>query len=230
VRSAAWFAVWAVACEGGLFGGKDGTTPNVDGTADVDADADADSDTDSDSDADSDADTDTDTGTVSDLDCNADYLAGTPVPGSSGLGSCVTQELSCGDVIYATNTGGSSIYAYDYWYEQGALGPYLGDYAAWDGPERVYVFRGLAEGDGVTVSVESCMDTWATWIRYGDVSGDFCDLDPFNQGGIWETSSGPRERSTDRINTYSPSGYDFEFQIEGLFGAEGNFKLTVECF
>jgi hypothetical protein len=219
----AWLVLLAVACDPGSSNGKDGDTPAVDGLDGV-------SDADADADADSDADADTDTGTPSDLDCDADYLATTPAPGADGIGSCVTQELHCDDVIYATNTGGSDLYDYGYWEEQFLTGPYLGDTAVFDGPERVYVFRGLAEGGGVTLTVESCMDVWATWVRYGDVSEEFCDLDPFNQAGIWENSSGPRDRSTDRINTYSPSGYDFEFQIEGLFGAEGNFKLTVECF
>lgn len=174
--------------------------------------------------------TPTPTPRATDLDCDADYLARTPAPGSTGLGSCVTQEVTCGDVIYATNTGGSTIYAYDYWEEQQVLGPYLGDTEVWDGPERSYVFRGLQEGEGVRLRVESCMDVWATWIRYGDVGGEFCDLDPFTQAGAWESSNGPRERWTDRVNPSSAAGYDFEFQIEGLFGAEGNFELTVECF
>jgi hypothetical protein len=130
MRIAAWVAVIAAGCDG-LGGGKDaGDTPNVDGDDDdggADADADADADTDADADADADSDADTDTGTTSDLDCNADYLALTPAPGAAGLGSCVTQELHCGDVIYATNTGGSTIYDYVYWEDQGSLGPYLGD-------------------------------------------------------------------------------------------------------
>jgi hypothetical protein len=233
MRFAAWVVVLAVGCDSGLGGSDKGDdTPGVDGDGadQADADADTDSDADTDADADADSDADADTGTPSDLDCYADYLAGTPAPGSSGLGSCVTQEIGCGDVIYATNTGGSTIYDYAYWEDQGSLGPYLGDTTAFDGPERVYVFRGLQEGQGVTFRVESCMDVWATWIRYGDVGGDFCSLDTFNQAGIWESSNGPRERWTDRINTYSPSGYDFELQIEGLFGAEGNYKITAECF
>src|SRR5687768_11635791 len=106
----AWLApsllVVALGCDSELFGGKDDDgPPDVDGNPDTTIEPDADVDADSDSDTDTDVDTDG-TGAASDLDCNADFLATTPAPGAAGLGACVTQELACGDVIYATNTGG----------------------------------------------------------------------------------------------------------------------------
>ena len=73
------------------------------------------------------------------------------------------------------------------------------------------------------------MDVWANWIRYGDANGDFCALDTFATGGIFDTSSGARDRSQTFINPSSPSGYDFEIILEGLNSVEGNYVLTVEC-
>ncbi len=60
------------------------------------------------------------------LDCDAEHP--TPDPGQTDLGTCVTQDLHCGDRSYGAFEGGSSIYGCDYWDDQAQLAPYLGGY------------------------------------------------------------------------------------------------------
>jgi hypothetical protein len=208
-----------------LRGDKDTADEPADADSDADSDSDADTDSDADSDADSDSDTDTDT-VPGDLDCDAEIP--TPDPGAAGLGSCITEEVFCGDVIFGTLAGGSTIYDYEYWETVQELDALFGNYDAVDGPERVYAFRGLAQDEHVIFTVSTCFDLWADWIQYGDSDGDFCDLSPFNRAGVFEYGQG-RTWWTDRTNQ-APGTYDLEFVIEGLDGAEGNFKVTVDCY
>lgn len=168
---------------------------------------------------------DTDTTTTraagDELDCEADYA--TPSPGGE-LGACLTQEISCGEVIYGTLDGGSSTYDYDYWLMVGELDALLGEYDALDGPERVYAFRDRSVEQSVRVTVHSCFDHWATWI----LRGDYCDTVNYETAGVFEGGTGQRLWYTERLD---PDGqYDYEFVIEGLYGAVGNYVITVECF
>lgn len=203
-----------------------GDTDTTEGDADGDSDSDTDGDTDSDADGDSDGDTDSDsdTDTEGELDCEEDYA--TPAPGE--VASCVTEEVFCGDVIYGTLEGGSYDYDYDYWLEHFALGSMLGEYAAFDGPERVYLFRGLEPDQVVQITFESCFNSWADWILFGDTGRDYCDLEGTYTVGIFEGGSG-NTWITERINA-SAGIYDFEFILEGLYGDLGNYVMTVECF
>lgn len=201
---------------------------DTDADSDSDTDADSDADADGDSDADGDADADADTDFPADLDCDEDLA--TADPGASGLGSCVTEEVFCGDKIQGSIVGGSAVYDYDFWESIQSLDALFGDYEALDGPERVYVFRGLERDEYVVATVSTCFDLWASWIQYGDTDGDFCDLSEFNVGAVFE-SGDPNGRTwwTTRPNG-SAGVYDFEFVIEGLHGAEGNFELTIDCY
>ncbi|MCA9492920.1 MAG: hypothetical protein KC621_23475, partial [Myxococcales bacterium] len=173
------------------------------------------------------ADTDADTDLV---DCNDDWTGITPDPGDAGLGQCVVEELFCGETVYGTTTGGSTVYDYDFWEQENALGNIFGDFSALDGPERSYVFRHLPQGGTLVVTVEACMDLWASWIRYGDSGNTYCDLDHFNIGGVFDTPIGGRTMQVTMINPASPSGYNFEFIIEGLHSVEGNYAITVDCY
>ncbi|MCB9684101.1 MAG: hypothetical protein H6738_00875 [Alphaproteobacteria bacterium] len=223
-------AALSAACSDEWFlrGGKDA---DADGNADADADADTDTDADSDADADADTDADSDADTDTLLDCNEDWTGITPDPGDAGLGQCVVQELFCGETILGTTTGGSTVYDYQFWEDENALGNILGDFTALDGPERSYVFRNLPQNGTLVVTVESCMDLWASWIRYGDANGtDYCDLSHFNIGGVFDTPIGGRTMQVTMINPASPSGYSFEFIVEGLDSIEGNFIITTECY
>jgi hypothetical protein len=208
-----WLLLAGCADEWFLNGGdKD----DADDTGEGDADSDADGDSDADSDTDSDAD--------GDLDCDEPYE--TPNPGE--VAECITQEVFCGDVIYGTLEGGSTTYDYEFWEYQQELDSLLGDYDALDGPERVYLFRGLATDEVVRATFTTCFDLWANWIIFGDTANNYCDLAGYQTSGVFEGGTG-HEWYTDRINA-SGGDYDFEFIVEGLYGELGNFVLTIECF
>ena len=200
--------------------------PAGDADADIDADTDTDTDTDADVDADVDADTDTDvtdTGTASGLDCTADYTGQTPNPGAGGA-QCVTEIIQCGDELFHTNTGGRNDFDYDTWDSLSELQSLQrGDLA---GDERVYLFEDLAYGDSVKVRVESCIDAWASWIVLGDLSEGTCDTTPWGPGGHFDGTF--RDQTRDHPNAAN-GVVDVLFIVEGYQGAEGNFKLTVEC-
>jgi hypothetical protein len=135
--------------------------------------------------------------------------------------------VKCGDVVFGQLDGGSTTYDYDYWLLVGELGSHLGDYTAFDGAERVYLFDDDTVQNSVTVTFETCFDGWENWILFGDVSGPYCSTSSYETAGVFDTGSG-NTWSTTRLN---PGGiYDFEFIVEGLFGATGNYKMTVECF
>ncbi|MEQ1564434.1 MAG: hypothetical protein ABMA64_02265 [Myxococcota bacterium] len=158
------------------------------------------------------------TTSTDDLDCDASY----PTPAPTDV--CVTEELSCGDVVYGELDGGSTLYDYDYWEMVGELDALMGEFDALDGPERVYWFADRSVNTSVTVTVHTCFDLWATWIL---VDGGACDVETYATAGVFEGGDG-RTWYTERID---PDGqYDFEFVVEGLYGATGNYRLTVECY
>ncbi len=231
------------ACSDPVKGGNPDTVPPVDDTGptdtDTDTDADTDTDTDTDADADSDADADADTDADTDvdtadtglstgdpLDCYADYQSGTPNEGAAGLGVCITEQIACGDVIYGSTNGASNYYTYDDWYSIGAVGTLLNEQDAFDGPDRSYVYIGQGQGQVISVRVESCMNTWAFWLLHGDVNYEVCDVG--STGGYFEYGS-EFDQFTNRLGPVNPGTYDTEFVIEGLYGATGNYKMTVEC-
>jgi hypothetical protein len=197
-------------------------------SADADTDADTDSDVDADTDADADTDTDADTDptTIDGLDCDADYP--TPVPGTDGLGACVTATIACGDEVYGTLAGGSTTYDYAFWDYQGELGSLFGDTTALDGEERVYVLQGLGQDQHATITIDTCFDSWANWIRYGDIDGAFCSTNEYLSCSVFEDHAGDTW-TTERMNL-SSSTYDYEFIVEGMHGATGNYRITVDCF
>ena len=161
------------------------------------------------------------TSPTSDLDCDANY--NTPAPGND-LGTCITGEvLQCGDVVYGTLDGGSSIYDYDYWYSIGELDALFGRYDALDGEERVYVYEGLFDSV-LKVTFETCFDLWATWVLTGQST---CDVESFSTGGVFEGGTG-RRWFTERLNA-GTGPHDYQFILEGLDGATGNYAITVEC-
>lgn len=164
--------------------------------------------------------TDTDTLPTSipdtELDCDADYA--TPSPGTAA-GSCLTDAISCGDTIYGTLDGGSNNYDYDYWLLLGELDSLMGEFDALDGPERAYSFQDGS--DAFRVTVHSCFDHWVNWV----IRGEYCNTDEPTSAGVFEGGTG-RTWYTELPG----GGSNFEFIIEGLYGATGNYVITVECF
>jgi hypothetical protein len=197
---------------------SDGVTTDSDGNGDTDTDTDADSDTDTDTDGPS--------GGSYDLDCDADYLANTPPPGTPD-GSCITQEVHCGDVIYHDTAEGSEIYDDRFWTDHfltSTLEP--GDL---DGPERVYLFRDLGPGQTVSFDVYSCDPVWGSTIWYGDVSGDFCDTDDAYASAEHMIGAGTTTNIGDRINGTFTGSYDVIAIVDTYHGATTNFAMSVTC-
>ncbi len=137
-------------------------------------------------------------------------------------------------MVFGTLPGGSSQYDYRDWEDAMALGSLFGNTDALDGVERSYLVTGLVTGHSWWITFESCFSNWSTWIRYGDLNTEYCDL-PGAYGGVFESNNGTdRVRWTERLGS-SPSGHDYEFVIEGidgdgLDGGSGNFMITVECY
>jgi len=201
------FSSLAAECEsGGGGGGKDADT-------DTDTDADADGDTDVDTDTDTDTDTDPELLDFGD-DCD------TPFATDPLMGECVTNTISCGETVFGTNEGGSTLFSADGQFEQcsgSARDPDL------DGPERVYKLNVPSGINSISVRLESCEDSWLFWYR--------------------ETSECPSENEL--VTCGYPVRGDFRVQYDGLLAGPsgvvwfvvegyqndgGNFAMHIECF
>ncbi len=209
-----------VACTGSKDKDEDPTDRTV-----TDDDGDADTDTDVDTDADTDTDTDADTDpTELGLDCSADYSGTTPGPGSAG--QCFTQVIACGDVIYGTTEGGDAIYDADYWITRQMSSTLdSGDLL---GPERVYLFEGLAPGQAVTFDVVSCDDLWGTTMTYGDVSGDMCDTSDTFTTAQHFSGTGTDSMQAERLNGTFGGDYDLTVIIDTM-SVETSYAISVTC-
>ncbi len=215
-----------VACTGSDADKGETDAPATDRTGDPDTDTDTDTDTDADTDADTDTDTTYTPPGGYPPDCQADYLSGTPAPGSGGA-ACITEEVFCGDVIYATTEGADALYDYEFW-EQNFLISTLepGDL---DGPERVYLFRGLDYEQTVTFTVDSCGALWGSTILYGDVSGAFCDYDDPLILGQHMIGGGTGFQYGTRVNGIYAADYDIIVIVDSYQGNVDNFTMTVAC-
>jgi hypothetical protein len=197
-------------CETTGDGGKDAS-----GDADTDADADADGDSDADADSDADGDADADAEYLDfDQDCD------TPFAQDPLQGECLTDTISCGETVFGTNLGGSTVFSADGQFEQcsgSASGSDL------DGPERVYRLNVPNNINSVSVRLESCEDSWLFWYResvecpsenelvtcgypiHGNFNVQYDGLIAGTSGIVW-------------------------FVVEGFQNNGGNFALHIECF
>ncbi|MEZ4323361.1 MAG: hypothetical protein R3F61_38205 [Myxococcota bacterium] len=191
---------------------------------DIPTPVDGDADADADSDADSDADADVDTGPV--LDCTTPY--DTPVPGSNTqFPSCVTEQVFCGQTIFATIEGGTTQYDYQFWADNQDLGSLINKPEKVDGPERIYALDALFSGSGVTVTVESCNEVWASWIAMGDLT-DYCDEFTQAPKDHFDTVQGRYIQEADIINA-SIGVYSVQIIVDSNVNAGGNFLMHLEC-
>ena len=211
-----------MACTGSKDKDEDATDRTVtDGDGDTDADADGDADSDTDTDTDADGNTDP---TELGLDCDADYSGSTPAPGSAG--QCFTQVIACGDLIYGTTVGGDATYDADYWITRQMSSTLdAGDLA---GPERVYLFEGLAAGEAVTFDVVSCDDVWGTTMTYGDVSGDMCDTSDTFTTAQHFSGTGTTSMQAERLNGTVSGDYDLTVIVDTLT-VETSYAISVTC-
>jgi hypothetical protein len=204
------------------------TDADTDTDTDADTDADTDTDTDADTDSDTDADTDADTGDPDELHCNADYTSRTPDPGLNGLDACVTEEVSCGDVILATTTGGSTHYGYQI-YEDSMAISWLND-GDLSGPERVYTFIQYPD-EHAEIIVETCEYVWLTSVNHYNSADSCIDGDP--NLAIWHgTGSGwqPEAKISNITNATTMGTYHYDIVVDTYLGKETNYKLSINCW
>ncbi len=198
-------------CDSGGGGPKD--------SSDTDTDTDTDSDADGDVDADTDADADTDPiGSAEYLDFGND--CDTPFAQDPLQGECVTNTISCGETVYGTNLGGSTLFTADGQFEQCSGSASGSDF---DGPERVYRLDLPSSVESLTVKLESCEDSWLLWYR--------------------ESTECPSENQlvTCSYATRGTFNVQYEYTLAGESGVVwfvveafqndgGNFALHVDCY
>jgi len=141
----------------------------------------------------------------------------------------VSQQLSCGDVVFGTNEGGSTVYNTGYWELVQELGALINESPdVLDGPERVFSIMGQTPGQLITVTVQTCQPMWESWRQKGDVRDDWCAVDQY-----WDTAG--HLGGTELERTYSLFGpssgtYDYEIIVDSWYSSVGNFMLTVDCY
>ncbi|TNE85504.1 MAG: hypothetical protein EP330_25815 [Deltaproteobacteria bacterium] len=173
-------------------------------------------------DEDTDATTDSsggDTGNNNTSTAQCDDDPATPAPGS-GPATCLTAELSCGDSVTHTTTGGNEDLADGY--QSGAWAcigsdPLTADYS---GPERRYRF---VAPDGVepTVTLDSRCDLTMKIVR-GESA---CPTDD-TQVSCWDAEGD----YTDRVQTHTFfPGLTYEIIVESVDGSEGAYTLSIDC-
>ncbi len=158
------------------------------------------------------------TGAPEGLECDDSFA--TPAPGEAGAGSCATGVLSCGDVIEATNVGGSTFFGTDvgeqFWQCSGSAS---GD--DFDGPERVYELTGLSSMRSVTAQLESCEQSWLMWFR----TGPRCSEDE-----LFACSPALGTFHDQTAEILLGGAETVWFVVEGNDNDGGNFRLTINCF
>lgn len=158
------------------------------------------------------------------LDCSETWVS--PAPGGTPFGACITELIDCDEVIEGNLADGFNLYDYDFWEAKGekqSLSP--GDLT---GPERVLLFRNNTPGQILRVTIDSCVDMWASYVRHGDLTGSYCSLTDSNIVGHFEDGDF-RHQMTTRPNTGSGT-FDWEIIVDGYPNrSEGNFLVTVEC-
>ena len=151
------------------------------------------------------------------LECHPDY--DTPEPGNNGLPECVTQEISCGDVIKGTIEGGSTVFSNESgmaweWCSGHSTGSQLA------GPERVYRLNVDAGSTYVTPRLKSCEPLQLLWYQ----TNQACPTERVLCSYI--TVDGSRDQTDDILLAGNGTIW---FVVEGIDGTSGNFELTVEC-
>ena len=148
------------------------------------------------------------------VDCDAIRTTQRPIRG------CAFAEIKCGDTIESTTQNGSRNFGDDF-YQKGHCTPQRNDYEA--SPEAVYKLR----LDGNVKAV----------IR---LDSNCADLDPFaiswSENRCPTTSSNIRECEFDDksgggtiVLTTVDNPQTYLVGVDGKYGAEANFRMTIEC-
>lgn len=152
-----------------------------------------------------------------DLDCTPGaYTLPAPAPDT-----CVVQELTCGQVLEGTTTGGTTEFTRTQWEDAMCLDYLLLDPAHLDAPERVFSLQIPPRMFG-SVTIESCarLD-----LRSVSTPTD-CDTSPQN----CSAASGDWDLATVNNLVGTNTGNRYEIIVDGYDGDEANFRLTVDCW
>lgn len=153
----------------------------------------------------------------SSLECSVPYP--TPDPGGAGA-ECVTEQISCGDVVEGNNTTGSDVYSS----AQGEALSFCAGSASQtdklDGPERIYELV-LPEGTrDLEVRLLSCERSWLFWYQ-----GNACDVD---QVSCSYAGEGTFLDQNDDIALFNEPNMYFIIESDGNAG--GNYRFSVDCY
>jgi len=162
------------------------------------------------------------TATPSGLDCDATYT--TPDPGGVSAGSCLTQTLTCGDVVEHTNRGGSTHFGTaegeQFWTCSGTAS---GD--DFDGPERAYRVEVDASTKAIRAHLESCESSWMMYYR----GGPACPVAALDSCGYGLNADDPTNGKDQTAEILLGENRVVFLVIEGNDNDGGNFRLTIEC-
>jgi hypothetical protein len=122
-------------------------------------------------------------------------------------------------VLYHTNEGGSEVFSADNQFEWCSGSASGSDF---DGPERVYEFNAPKDITSMSVTVDSCEDTWALWYQAYDGCQDerLTSCSTFAYGDLRNQSANILIGGTGKV----------WMVIEGFQNVGGNFRMQVECF
>ena len=189
-------------------------------------------DTDDDTNDDTNDDTDDDSDTEEDSDTEpgfCDLTLSSPAPGTAGgqAGACVTEEIKCGDVIEASNEGGSTHYTKEI-YESQACSATENTGHDFDAPERVYFFV-HEPNSSATITLEASCTNELKLRALKYMEGDSCIPEGYYLQ-VCERNYAAGYNQPQVINIDAAENYGFwDVIVDGRDGAMENFKLTVEC-
>jgi hypothetical protein len=145
-------------------------------------------------------------------------------PSPKAVRGCITNEIVCGDTIDGTTIGGVNHFG-DSFYQGAMCTPQRNDYER--SPEAIYKLR-LDPNVKAVIRLDS----------------NCAELDHFSIG--WEGAKCPTEKHATAIHecemetreeggkplivTTVDKAQTFLVGVDGKYGAQGNFRLTVECF
>lgn len=206
----AWmFCALVAGCDSFPFFDKGDTSQD---SGEADADADADTDADGDTDADTDTDVDTDTSWCDDA-------LSTAAPEGP---DCISDVVTCGDVVTATNEGGGSDFDAENW-EGWYCTPNL-DRHDYDGPERTYQIFIPADTTATFDFATPCTDL-DLFVFYWQTE-DTC---PVADNSIRECETVDDTGNGGSVSVWSDVGAYYLVAIDGRDADVGNFRFEVSC-
>ena len=158
---------------------------------------------------------DTATGGGSEADCDATWDDSAP-----GGPDCASGVISCGDVIEASTSGGSTTGSSDLYESAYCFVPGQDH----DGEDRFYVFE-AAEGQEFSITLESpCEPLSIAAMRWDEAE---CPVDRNHNIGTcdgFEAFTG-----TNTLDMYTTNAGTYYIAVDAASGVTGNFTLSLTC-